>query len=65
MLSSLFWHCHHIYYNYVNKPVLRNSYFSLHYPETNFQSFLIYPYPLIFDRLYKCEAELYFMNKFK
>lgn len=66
MLSFLFWHCHHVYYNYVNKPVfLKNPYFSLHYPETHFQSFLISPYQVIFDILYKCKGELYFTSKFK
>lgn len=60
--SFLSWLCHHIYYNYVNKPVfLKNSCF--HYPETHFQSFLIYPYQVISDLLYKCKGELYAMSK--
>lgn len=64
MLSFHFWHRHHIYYNYVNKSVfLKNSYFSLRYPETRFQSFLIYPYEVIFDILYMCKGELYFTSK--
>ena len=66
MLSFLFWRCHHIYYNYVKKPVfLKNSCFSLHYPETHFQSFLICPYQVAFDVLYKRKGELYFRSKFK
>lgn len=64
MLSFHFWHRHHIYYNYVNKSVfLKNSYFSLRYPETRFQSFLIYPYEVIFDILYMCKGELYFTSE--